>query len=439
MTDLKQLTVRCYDNGTFIPFCRMLTRHFGCVEYFNPWQDMCPTSSELDIGKGFEGEAFIKIDNFWDDLDSVDVFVFPDIYEGGLQKHLRSLGKLVWGSGDCEKLEIFRADTKELMKSLDMPVNKYETITGIDSLREYLMDDDNCDRYIKVQQARGDCESFHHINYKLSEPRLNEIQHHLGARSKIMEFVVEHPIKSDIEVGYDGYTIDGEFPKTMNIFGYEIKDAGYVAAVMPYAQLPEPVRWVNAKLAPIFRKYQYRGNWSSEIRVDKKDYYLLDPCARAGSPPSEVYSEMISNWGDIIYNGAQGILVEPKFICKYGVQVMIHSSWGDKNDVAVHFPPELAQWIKIRFACQIEGTTYAIPQNMDMGLIGSIVAIDDTLLGAIRKVGEYAKQVEAYGIDIRMDSIPKAINEIRDAEKKYGYKFGVGPVPVPEIVAKVLA
>ena len=789
MTDLKQLTCRVYDCGNFLPFALMLTRHYGRVEYFTPWLDAYPTSSELDIGKGFEEQNFFKCVNFWEDIDDVDIFVFPDIGAADVQDQLVRMGKLVWGSRQCEQLEMFRAEAKELMKKMGMPVNPYEVITGIDALREYLKEVD--DRYIKVSHVRGDCESFHHIRYELTEPRLNELEHHLGPKAKILEFIVEEPIKSKIEVGYDGFTIDGDFPRTNCIFGYEIKDAGYAGAILPYNALPEPVKWVNAKMAPMFRKYNYRGCWSDEIRVGEDNkFYLLDPCCfsddteiltdkgwklfqnldktecvatlnpttnvieyhkpykyisyqhegdmvsisnprkviecmvtpnhrvwrtdrhgnkasferadsltdkgfiprtgkwtgvmsntfilsayhnswesgrnqcirkdidrsakiidmnawlrflaiylaegschsnwsvnisqfkhvtemediikslslnytktkvgfvihsvqlvqhlkqfglcdkkfvpeyvkqlpgeqirvfldayilgdgsihkgqklyyttscqmaddlqelifkagsvstskvrpckgtfinirggktyyrnhdifiigerksfdkfwfetkarkdryiksvpysgmvhcvevenhiiyvrrngkpfwsgncRCGSPPSELYAELYSNWGEIIYMGAQGIMVEPKVTGLYGVQIMIHSSWSDKNWVAVHYPEKFADNVKIRFACKIEGVTYAIPQNMEMGSIGSIVAVDTTLMGAIKKIVEIAKHVEGYSIELRMDSIAKCMDEIHLAEKKHGYRFGTGMIPSGEVVAKVVA
>lgn len=415
----------------------MLARHFGRVEYYTPWKDAYPTSTELDIGKGFEDEGFYRIANFWENIDSVDLFVFPDIYDGDIQLHLQSLGKNVWGSRKCEQLEMFRAETKDLMRKLDMPVNAYKVIHGVDALREHLNEVE--DRYIKVSQTRGDVESFHHIDGMHSAERLDEIKHHLGARGNSMEFIVEEPIKSKIEVGYDGFTVDGLYPKGFNIFGYEIKDAGYIGTVLPYAALPEPVRWVNAKLAPIFKKYGYRGCWSSEIRVGEDNkYYLLDPCCRCGSPPSELYAELFANWGEIIWQGSQGVLVEPVPVAKYGVEVMVHSSWSDKNWLAVRFPEEIEQWVKVRFACKMDGVTYSIPQNMEMGSIGSIVAVDNSIAGAIKKVVEIAKKVEGYSIDIRMDSIAKAMDEIKTAEVKHGYKFGPGPIPTLEQVARMV-
>jgi hypothetical protein len=41
--------------------------------------------------------------------------------------------------------------------------------------------------------------------------------------------------------------------------------------------------------------------------------YLIDPCCRAGSPPNELYQLMISNLADVIWYGAEGLVIEPEF------------------------------------------------------------------------------------------------------------------------------
>src|ERR1700722_8124985 len=116
MTNYRSKTVCVVDNGLFLEVARTLAKDFGKVLYYMPWQSGYPKSNVLLVGHGIPGIK--RIDSFWPLLDEIDLFVFPDVYEGPLQEHLVSLGKRVWGSRNGDELELFRADSKEHMKAL---------------------------------------------------------------------------------------------------------------------------------------------------------------------------------------------------------------------------------------------------------------------------------------------------------------------------------
>ena len=65
----------------------------------------------------------------------------------------------------------------------------------------------------KLSLLRGITETFGSEEYWLIEPRLDELRHKVGMRKKWMEFIAEKQIKTKIELGYDGISIDGLFPK----------------------------------------------------------------------------------------------------------------------------------------------------------------------------------------------------------------------------------
>lgn len=434
MTDLSSKTICICDRGLFTTWALKMTEYFGRVLYWCDYKNAFPTSKQYMIGEGLDGVE--RVHHLFDMVDEVDVFAFPDVYDGDLQVHLREMGKPVWGSGKGEELELHRWETKGLLEEIGLPVQNVERIIGIDNLREYLMENDN--KYVKVSMLRGDFETFHHETYDLTEPRLDEIDTRLGANKHSKEFIVEDAIDDASEIGYDGYTIDGNFPR-LGIQGYEIKDVSYIGAIRPYSSLPKQVRIVNEKLSPVFANYQYRGFWSSEIRVPKDGKpYLTDPCCRAGSPPSELYQEMYSNWGEIIWGGAHGELVEPKSVAKFGIEVLIHSQWADQHWQAVYFPSELRKWVKLRNLCQIGDIWHVAPQTVGLPEIGAVVAVDDTILGCIRKVREYCDQVKGYSIDTNVGRIPDAIQAIRDGEKK-GLHFSDDPLPSQAQIAAVMS
>ena len=436
--DTKAMTVCIVDNGLFVSWAIELTKYFGKVMYhFKPWKSAYPKSVCRNVGHGLPGVE--RIDDLFSVINEVDLFVFTDIYHGDLQCHLESLGKLVWGNRMGEHLEMYRKENKELKKSLGMAVGPYKVITGIENLRKFCMNPANDNKFIKISVTRGDAETFHHTNWTITKPILKLMDVDLGPMADYQEFIVEDPIPSDMEIGYDGFNVRGMWP-SIAMQGYEIKDAGLISACVPYEQLPDIIKDTNKKMAPVLASYNCAGFCSFELRrgkVDKK-FYSIDDCMRCGSPPSELYQAQFKNWGKIMVLGAQGIMVTPEAPYKYGVEVMINSKWSDKNDQPVCFPPEILDFVKLKFSCCYDGVYHCLPQDEDIGQIGAVIGLGNTILEAIAHCKKNADQIEAHGIDIRFDSIPAAVKEIALVEKKYGYKFGDGKIPDPDEVQKLL-
>jgi hypothetical protein len=433
--ELSDKTIFVRDYGLFASWAQKLTEYFGRVLYYCPFKSAFPRSQQFVIGTGLEGVE--RVSNFWDHVEEADIFFFPDVYDGDLQEILRGMGYPVWGAGKGEELELMRWQTKMLLKKdLHLPVQPVERIIGIEDLRAYLQD--TTDKYVKISMLRGDFETFRHDSYELSEPILDDIEQRLGPYKFSKEFVVEDAIDDAVEVGYDGFTIDGMYPDPA-FFGYEIKDVSFVGAVRPYAKLPKQLREVNEKLSPVFEAYNYRGFWSSELRVPKDGKpYLTDPCCRAGSPPSELYQEMFSNWGELIWEGAHGRVAKPLPTAKYGVEVLIHSQWADQHWQAIYVPPEIRQWVKLRNLCQVDDTWYVAPQVVGLPEIGAVVAVDDSLIGAIKKVKHYCSQVTGYSIDLNLERITEAVDTIQQA-KELGIPFSDDPLPTKSQIANALA
>jgi hypothetical protein len=435
MDDLKSKTIMVRDYGLFASWALKLREDFGRVLYYCPFKSGFPKSQQYSIGTGLDGVE--RVTDFWDEVEHTDIFFFPDVYDGDLQVYLRSQGYPVWGAGKAEELELYRWQTKQLLKKdIGLPVQPVKQIIGIDDLREHLKENEN--KFVKISLLRGDFETFHHTTYELSEPILDDIEARLGPYKLFKEFIVEDAIDDAVEIGYDGYTIDGKYPGVA-IQGYEIKDVSYIGLVSPYNQLPKQLKEVNEKLAPLFADYNYRGFWSSEIRVQKDGKpYLTDPCCRAGSPPSELYQEMYSNWGEIIWNGAHGQLTDPQPTAKFGVEVLIHSQWADQHWQALYFPPELRRWVKLRNLCQVDDIWYVAPQTVGLPEIGAVVAVDDTLLGAIKKVRGYCEQITGYQVDLNLKTLLDAVDQMKSGEE-VGVGLPPGSLPTQSQVAHALA
>jgi hypothetical protein len=410
MENLKTKTCLVWDNGLFVSLAVTLSAHFGKVLYYCPWITGFPTSQLQMIGVGVKGIE--RVDSPWTRLDEVDIFVFPDVYEGDVQKYLASLGKRVWGCrGGCE-MEIDRARSKEISKGLGIEVGPYKTMVGIDKLRKHLKTHE--DQYVKISRTRGDMETFHAPNYEAIEGKLDEIDFKLGPKADLMEFIVEDNTGPAIEVGYDGYSIDGQFPNYC-LVGVEAKDTAYVAKQMKYTKIPRSVSGVNEKLSPKLREYKYRGFLSTEIRSTEDGHdYLIDPCCRSGSPPGELYQLIVENLGEVIWQGSQGILVEPEFAGKWGAELIILSDALAEGWIKVSYPKEYEDNVKLRYFTEYEGSKYVIPQANKMPFLGAVVAYGDTAKEAIDRVTEITKTVEAFDIRSQSDALETALDDLKE-------------------------
>ena len=421
---LNDKTVTWVDNGLFIDFALACAKDFGKSNYFSPWVSSFPLSNNLLPGDGFPELQRLKW--FWDEVDTTDLFVFPDVYFGDVQEHLVSIGKRVWGGRKGEFLELYRQSSKEIMEAHGLPVAPFEVVSGIDDLRAWLRTHPRT--WVKISLTRGDMETWFSESYDLSKEFIDGLEFRLGAKARLMRFICEEAIPKDkdepcIETGYDGYCVDGQFPKN-GFFGFEIKDKGYIIKCLPYGELPKQVRQVNDALAPWLKEKQYRGFFSTEIRITQDGTpYCIDPCCRCGSPPNEIYQELVSNWSEILWEGAGGNLVEPEFKHKYGVEVLIHSPRAAKEWVPVRFPEEIRPYVKFRNHCKIGGLDYFVPQPpSELPEIGAVLGVGETIEEAVEHCKANAEQIKAYDLDIQLDSIDDAMKEIEKA-KDFGIEI----------------
>lgn len=408
--DYSNKTVCVVDLGLFVEVAVTLSKSFGRTLYHYPWQSSpFPRSNSKLVGKGL-GNIEIA-DYLWDLIDEVDLFVFPDIFLGDLQQQLVRLGKRVFGSRRGDELEMHRAEAKQHFASLGLPVGPYAVCQGVDDLREYLKENDN--QFVKLSVNRGDFETFESPNYKFSEPKLDELESKLGAKGYTTEFICEDEIKDAVEIGYDGFCIDGQFPD-QSLVGIEIKNKGYLGKFTQYADLPLEITDFNTKIAPTLAKYQYRNWYSTELRITgDRTPYMIDLCARAGSPPTEVALMMYQNLPDVMWYGAEGQVVAPEASHEWGAEIIIESSWADKYWQAIQFPEEFRDNIKMRNLTYINDQYYVVPQSHGISEIGAICALGNTKEEAMEQCKEIASQVKGYFLETFPDSLDQADEELQ--------------------------
>ena len=407
-----------FDHGMFTSFALKLSQWFD-VFYYTPWDSQAfPSPNNSFIGDGFS--EMVRVKDFWATVPQMDYFFFADIYSGGLQEHLRGLGKKVFGSGRGDSLEILRWKMRKLMGLAGMPVNKAERVIGTKALREYLKSHN--DVYVKVSAYRGLCETFHSDTYELTEPLLDEIENDLGGLKYVLPFIIEQKIDAVVETGYDGYSIDGKYPET-SLFGVEVKDCGYLGTIVKTENMPNEVTFVNNKLSPMLAELQYRMAISTEIRVCKDGIpYLIDLTCRLPSPPSQVMSEIYGNWDEIIIEGSQGKLVDAAPLAKFGVSATICASFAEDHWTPIYIKESCRQFVKLHNHCNIEGVDYIIPANVHMAEVGAVVGVGDTLEEAAAHCRKMAEGVGGYSVKVKLDSLSEGLAEIKKMQD-YGIKF----------------
>jgi len=399
--DFTASSVCVVDNGIFAEIARSLSRSFGKVYYTSPWVADFPTSYKTELGEGFPD--FERVDDIWDIVDGVDLFVFTDLHQGPLQEYLVSQGKRVWGSRNADELECCRTEAKEHFAGLDIPQAPYVVVTGMSELRKYIKSRGNAKLWIKINRTRGDTETFPVEGYDLAKNRLDFMEAEFGPIAERREFVVEDNLPDTLDIAIDTYSVDGQYPQ-IAMLGVEQKDMGYVCCVKDWMQMPPALVDIYQKLSPTLAQYQFRNLFALESRVGKGGIWLADPCCRFGSPVSELELDLISNLPEIMWEGAAGHLVEPQYKAKYGCEVLIKSQWSPEKPMLIEFPEEYRDQIKLRYAAQFGKETWILPQNSGEEA-GAIVAYGNSLDSCMEEVEEIGKQIKGTQLTVTTGSM----------------------------------
>lgn len=405
-------TILVTDGGLFQPLAHLLAKQFSRVLYFREWRNgPFPVPQDMAIGQGYEDIE--RVESIMGCMDEVDLFVFPDIFFAEEQKQLRKMGKLVFGAGDGEDMELYRVDFWDQMNDLGMPTIPQVHVQGMKKLRDLLEKEE--DKYIKVSFVRGLMETFKHIDYRLSKPKFDELEFKLGAFSEEQEFIIEDAMECKREVGSDQIVVDGQFAKTVQ-FAVEGKDKTALAMMRPYTSLPKEVQQVNAWIAPVLKSYGYRGYFSTEIRIGKKDGkpYLIDPTCRHASPCGETMNLMCENLGEMILGAAEGRVVEPKVRKKFAAQALICADMAETTSVPIYIDPKVREFVALYNSGirESDGQEIVVFTDARMREIGSIVGLGDTIDAAIKECQRVAEGVECSFMSVYTDSLEEFKKEL---------------------------
>jgi len=423
--ETKDVVCLVRDFGMFLPVAVRLAEQFKKVYYTTPTEKGFQEIGDFCLGAGVDN---IHRVNDWFTpaiFDEVDLFCFPYILDGGLQHHLESCGKAVWGSRQAYELETMKGQFYDMLEEVGLAVPEYEEIVGMNNLRLYLMDHE--DVFVKMSRFRGTMDTWHHVTYQQSLSYLDLLTVKLGPFQELVTFYVLQKIDTPIEGGVDSYCVDGQWPG-MAVLGYEKKNETYLATVKPMDEIPEVFTMVNRAISPVLARYRYRNFFSTEVRVKGDTSYFIDPTCRTASPAGEEMLDLFGNIGDIFWRGAHGELVEPEITYEFAGEAYLHWT-GEKTEwKCLVVPEEFRNRVKIYGSAYVDGAFWWPPEDEEV--IGCVVGLGDTPSEVIDSIKESVEALGDAQIKVDLASFADLIQEIEKAEKE-GIDFTDKPLPEP--------
>ncbi len=435
MKDVSEVVACVCDYGTFVSIAQRLAKDFKKVFYHSPVAE-----EFLTVHKSILGDGVPEIERI-DDVDDpdfskqIDAWIFPDIRFVGLQKRLRAEGKAVWGAFGVDELELMRTKFIDTIEELGLPVVKSVTLHGLTALSEHLKKVNK--KYVKLNKFRGDFESFEHIDFAHSEREIERLAKLWGGVKEFPAFVVQDKIDTDIEVGYDGFSIDGRFPQK-SFYGYEDKNSLYLGSVRNYEDLPKSVRQVNEAMAPILEQAGYRNFIATEIRyVSPTEFYFIDPTMRMPGQTGEQLLNTCKNLGECIYKGALGEMIVPEFLGNFAAAATITNTAGSAEDWKVlRVPEEAREWTHLTHFCQVDDICHFPPGRLNE--LGVVVGYGDSIDKAIESLKEHLDLFKDEPVSYETDGFYDLIKSIKSAEDE-GLIFSDEEIPDEhEVTATVL-
>jgi hypothetical protein len=431
--DISEISAIVIDYGSFVSLAECLARSCKKVRYYSPWEQEFIGIDRAVIGDGIErverADEFMAPEVF----DETQLWVFPDIGYGGLQRYLRRAGKLVWGAMGASDLELYRTRFLTLLRDLELPVVPSVIITGVSNLAEHLKRVKN--KWVKINRFRDNMETWRHIDWPHSIHKLDQMAVDFGGVKEHIVFVVQDAFDEEdgqkvVEIGYDGHAVGSLYP-ACSFQGYEKKNELYLGSWLEYEQLPEPVRIINEAMAPTLGRYGYRNFIANELRVRGEETRFIDPTMRLPGQTGEHLLETCTNLAKVIYEGAQGRVIRPEYTHRFAAEATVHYTAGTDGWKVLRIPEEARPWFKGYHYCEADGLYHFPPHKSDEA--GVIIGQGDTIEEAVDSLKSNFALIEDEPVSIEVAGFADLLREIADAEKQ-GVEFTDQRIPKPESV-----
>lgn len=420
------------DQGYFVCLAEKLAETYKKVYYWSPYEQEYRTITRCVYGEGLERVERENEPLDPDFIKKVDLFAFPDIGLSGEQKLLRSLEKPVWGAMGASELELYRTHFIKTVQSLGLPVAKTVECHGLIELRDYLKTCKNT--WIKIDCFRDDMETEHHEDYAHSKRLIEKLAVVFGPLQEQVWFVVQNSIEGAQEIGYDGYSIDGNYPDE-SFQGYEKKNKLYLGSLLKNEDMPDEVRMINEAFASVLRSYGYRNFWATEIRSTDEGAFFIDPTARMAGLTQEHLLETCTNLADVMWHGANGILIQPKFKARFAAEATLHYTSQVHDWKTIHIPREQRPYFKLCHYCMCDDAYHLPPSDSDE--LGVVLGWGDTVKESMTELKLHLDAIEDEPVIADLNTFGDLLRTIHTAEE-YGMHFSSEPVPKSKDLEEIL-
>lgn len=410
----KKLKILVIGFGLEVAHCLRMAEDGHEIFYYTPVFSAYPSFEDFAAGLGYDSLGVKKVMYPFQYVDEVDLIVCFDVGFGDLLDNLRKQGKVVFGSSfKGDQLENDRELMRKLQGKMGLPVQKTDVIKGIPALREFLKK--NPDKFVKLNIFRDDMDSFYAKNYQEVEGYLDKLEVTLGPHNEIYNFMVEDKIEG-AEPGFDLYFNGKDWIKPM-LYGIEQSKESYVGVYLD--ELPPVLQGVADKFKKVLQKIDYRGAFSTELRITKDGKpYLIDVCARYPFPLSAGYTLSIKNYTEVIYKIAKGEEVKIENAGKFLVAMPLYSPHAESEYVLLNIPDKYKKYIKVRTTTMVKGSHYGVKGTKVLAVVclvgdnykklieamdlmkdrASAFGISDEAMTSLKKIEETIKELPQYGL-----------------------------------------
>lgn len=428
MKTISDVTCCVVDSGLFLPLALRMAQSCKRVLYWSPDCRGFPSLRQGAIGDGLDNVE--RVLEFWPEIDDIDLFVFPDIGQSGLQLHLEEMGHAVWGSRTGDKLELGREYFMRRLGQMGLNVPKHKVVEGLCDLREELRESE--DVYIKVSRWRGDFETFHWRNWTLDNGWLDLQAVNFGPLMDTIHFLVFEAIDTDLEIGGDTYSVDGGWPSLM-LNGVEGKDKTYFAAVTKREQMPEQIQEILNAVSVELRHVRYRNQISFEDRVKDGEHWWNDATQRGGMPSSASQYRLWANFPEIVWAGANGELLDPEPEAMFSIECQLTACKCEKDNwITVELDPILVDHCAFSYCGFIDGTYVFPPDEIHQGELGWFVVTGNDPSKLLQDAKDLADMLPD-GLNADVESLSHVIMEV-DTMQQEGIPFTRKEMPEPSEV-----
>lgn len=439
MKDLSDITVCIVDYGKFILLSKAFVPFAKQTLYHSPMEKEFRDVRDCVRGDGLDG--VIRVDDFFEPkvFDEIDLFVFPDIGFSGLQKYLRSIGKSVWGAMGASDLELLRTRFIKFLEDVGLEHVPTEKVNGISALSERLKSVDH--KWVKINEYRAQTETRYHVDFDHSSRWLDSMAVKFGGLKELPVFIIQDEIVDNgegnvIEIGYDGWTVDGQYP-IRSFQGYEAKNEAYLGSLREYTELPIQILAVNEAISPALKEYGYRNFMATEIRVVGDKFYFIDPTFRTAGLTQDQLPYTCDNLAEVIWRGANGELIEPKFNAEFvAVSTLHYKTHVEGEWFTLNIPDEASEHSCFYHYCRDGSLHHFIPSvPYECDEAGVVMGKGTTVEDAIENLKSNFKLLEQLPLTIDLSEFAPLLEEIKEAESA-DIEFSDSELPKPEIALK---